>query len=889
MDSVALWPLTARAGQLEKFARVWASPRYRAVVVGGAAGVGKTRLAEEFAARATLGGTVLIGRATASSAAAAVPLGALAHLLPPGNHMADPVNAFARVASVIRAEGRGRAAGVLVDDLHLLDTVSAMLLRQLLDAGAVRLIATLRTDLPRAEAISALITGDSVHRIDLPAFTLEQSAAVVAAALGGAVARAAVHELHTGSGGNALYLRELVLGGVKDGTLGWDGELWRRTADAAPSAGTPRLAELIEARFAELRPAELTVLELLAVAAPVSLAEAQAACGDPAALTELELAGLIQIIEDRRRTVVLPAHPVYTELLRARIPVLRRRALLTAQADRIAATGARRREDALRIAVCRLGATGAADPALLAEAAVLARHAYDYPQARTMLEAMPSAAHTSATLVMLGEVFCQLGEVARAQSVFDDAQARAVGDREILAVALARSFGLYWLGAQADRAFEVVDAARARVRDEGCLRMLRYCEGSMRIASGELARGLALLEDMEPDVRSALDSTTWLTAAMMRAMALGLTGRTDLEVELGERQHAAHRELRDQPGYLHPATQLIQLGLALCRNGDINRAREVAERAHAELIAGASTSHALVWVSLALGDIESQAGHCAAARTWFAEAVALARARRLSTPLNPALAGLAVSAAALGDLGAAEQAAAEAGTHPPLGLCNASGYLLPARLAAARGDLEQARALLSRGADAAASAGMAGVEAALLTEIARFGDPERVAPRLAQLTELCDSRFTPARARFAAALAADDPAELLGAATDLELIGAELLAAEAATAAAAAYTRAADARRATAASQKARALLDHCGPARTPLLAAGQATATLTVRERDIALAAARGASSQEIAEQLSLSVRTVENHLYRAYAKLGVTSRRELAATLAPESSRNP
>lgn len=886
MDSVALWPLTARVGQLEKFARVWASPRCRSVVVGGAAGVGKTRLAEEFAARAALGGTVVIGRATASSAAAAVPLGALAHLLPPGNDMSDPVNAFARVAAAIRSEGRGRPAGILVDDLHLLDAVSAMLLRQLLDAGAVRLIATLRTDLPRVEAISALVSGDSVHRIDLPAFTPEQSAAVISAALGGAVARATVHELHTGSGGNALYLRELVLGGLKDGTLGWDGELWRRTA-ATPSAGTPRLAELIEARFAELRPAGLTVLELLAVAAPISLAEAQAAAGDPAALTELELAGLIQVIEDRRRAVVLPAHPVYTELLRARMPVLRRRALLTAQAERIAATGARRREDALRIAVCRLAATGDADPALLAEAAVLARHAYDYPQARTLLEAMPSGAHTSATLIMLGEVLCQLGEIERAQAVFDDADARAAGDREVLGVASARSFGLYWLGARADQAFEVVEAAKARVRDDDCLRMLRYSEASMRIASGELSTGLALLEDMEPDVRAAPDSTAWLMAAMMRAMALGLTGKAELEVELGERQHAAHREIHEQTGFAHPATQLIQLSLALCRAGDINRARETAERAHAELISTAATSHAMVWITLALGDIESQAGHCAAARTWFAEAVALARARRIVTPLHPALSGLAVSAAALGDLGAAEQAATEAGTHPPFGLCHSTGHLLPARLAAARGELDRARAALARGAELAASAGMASAEALLLTEIARFGDAARVAPRLAELAEVCDGRFAPARARFAAALAADDPAELLGAAADLEAVGADLLAAEAATAAAAAYTRAADPRRATAAGHRARALLERCGPVRTPLLAAGQATATLTVRERDIALAAARGASSQEIAEQLNLSVRTVENHLYRAYAKLGVTSRRELAATLTTEPGR--
>jgi DNA-binding CsgD family transcriptional regulator len=886
VDSVSLWPLTGRIGELEKFARVWGSARYRSVVVAGAAGVGKTRLAEEFAARAAVGGTVLIGRATASSAAGAVPLGALAHLLPPGIDMSDPVRAFAQVARVIRGQGRGRAAGVLVDDLHLLDTVSAMLLRQLLDAGVLRLIATLRADLPRVEAISALISGDSVHRIDLHAFTPEQSGAVLSAALGGSVARATAHELHTGSGGNALYLRELVLGGLKDGTLGWDGELWRRTAEAA-STGTsrPRLAELIEARFAGLRPAALTVLELLAVAAPVSLAEAEAASGDPSALSELELAGLIQVIEDRRRTIVLPAHPLYTELLRARMPVLRRRALLTAQAERIAATGARRRDDALRIAVCRLGATGAADPPLLAEAAALARHAYDYPQARALLEAMPPDAHTNATLIMLGEVLCELGEFERAQAVFDDADGRARDDHEILGVALARSFGLYWLAARTDQAFEVIEAAEARIVDVACLSMLRYSAGSMRIASGDLSGGLALLEDLESDdVRAAPAPTAWLMGAMTRAMALGLAGRAELEAELGEKQYAAHREIHERTGFAHPATQLIQLSQALCRSGDINRAREVAERAHAELITTAAASHATLWITLALGDIESQAGHAVAARAWFAEAAALARARRIVTPLHPALCGLAVSAALVGDVGAAEQAAAEAETHPPFGLCRASGYVLPARLAAARGELDRARAILARGAEVAASAGMATSEALLLTEIARLGDPAGVAPRLAELAGSCGGRFAPARARFAAALAAEDPAELLGVAADLEEIGADLMAAEAATAAAAAYTRAADARRATAASQRARTLLDRCGPVRSPLLAAGQATATLTTRERDVALAAARGASSQQIAESLGLSVRTVENHLYRAYAKLGVTSRRELAATLDAE-----
>ena len=52
-------------------------------------------------------------------------------------------------------------------------------------------------------------------------------------------------------------------------------------------------------------------------------------------------------------------------------------------------------------------------------------------------------------------------------------------------------------------------------------------------------------------------------------------------------------------------------------------------------------------------------------------------------------------------------------------------------------------------------------------------------------------------------------------------------------------------------------------------------------REREIARFAAAGVASKEIAERLYLSSRTVDNHLMRVYAKLGVSGRTELAAAL--------
>ena len=60
--------------------------------------------------------------------------------------------------------------------------------------------------------------------------------------------------------------------------------------------------------------------------------------------------------------------------------------------------------------------------------------------------------------------------------------------------------------------------------------------------------------------------------------------------------------------------------------------------------------------------------------------------------------------------------------------------------------------------------------------------------------------------------------------------------------------------------------------------AASRGVATLTGREQDVAALAAAGHTAREIGERLFISRRTVETHLARVYAKLGVRSKRELA-----------
>ena len=134
---------------------------------------------------------------------------------------------------------------------------------------------------------------------------------------------------------------------------------------------------------------------------------------------------------------------------------------------------------------------------------------------------------------------------------------------------------------------------------------------------------------------------------------------------------------------------------------------------------------------------------------------------------------------------------------------------------------------------------------------------------------------------FARALAGRRPEPLAAVATELADLGAMLLAAEAEVALAERLRGAGDQRGSGSASQRSAALLARCQGARTPLSTAVTAVVPLSAREREIALLAATGLASKDIAERLFLSVRTVDNHLQRVYVKLGVGSRSELAAAL--------
>ena len=206
--------------------------------------------------------------------------------------------------------------------------------------------------------------------------------------------------------------------------------------------------------------------------------------------------------------------------------------------------------------------------------------------------------------------------------------------------------------------------------------------------------------------------------------------------------------------------------------------------------------------------------------------------------------------------------------------------LARAWVAARQGAVSEAISVLLSAAERAATNGQFAAEGVCLQTATQFGDRSS-APRLRELESIVEGPRVGLAARFAAALYDGDAAELASVSEEFERMG-DLVAAVDAAAHAALVYRSQDLRgSALGCSTRAAALAEQCGGASTPALRQASEPVPLTDRESEIVMLIGEGLSNRAVAERLTLSVRTVESHIYRAMLKTGTTSRDELAALL--------
>ena len=239
-----------------------------------------------------------------------------------------------------------------------------------------------------------------------------------------------------------------------------------------------------------------------------------------------------------------------------------------------------------------------------------------------------------------------------------------------------------------------------------------------------------------------------------------------------------------------------------------------------------------------------------------------------------------VVASDLTDIDRARLTWLEARRHPGWRYLDHELAIAQAWLSASQGAVSEAvRATLSAAQTARAN-GQFAAEVMCLQTATQSGDSSS-AGRLHQLCQIVEGPRARLAARFADAMQAGNAAELTAVSEAFQQTGDLIAAAEAAAHAALAYRSQNLKGASLTSSARADELARQCGGVVTPALQKASERSPLTDREREIVMLIGRGQSTRAIAERLTLSVRTIEGHVYRAMMKTGAGDREELAKML--------
>lgn len=868
------WPLVGREPELELISDTLRDRDVHGVVIAGAGGVGKTRLANEaLALGRRVGFNTLSIQATRASAD--VPLGVFAFHLP-GEAASGAALRHARDALLAGTDEAPLL--LLVDDAHHLDPVSSTLILQLARDPRVFVVATIRTGEPVPDAVTSLWKDAGAARLDLRPFEVADAEALLEAALGNPVATTTVTDLFERCEGNALALLELARSAEESGHLRLDDDVWHLSGEPRLSG---RIAEVIADRIGALDDPQRDALALAALGEPVRLVVLEDLVGR-APIRALDDRAILTIEshpegDDRAR----PAHPLYGDVVVSDLGTLHKRQLLESLADAVTARGFAGDDDVLRVASWRLESGGEVDPDLLLRAARVGYVRTDYRRMAELAEASWQREETAAAGHLLGFALGRSGEVHRAEDVLAEATRLAADDRMRVLVALARSENLFRGLADTPRAVEVTADAERALADETWRDELRANRASFLMQSGEPE---AAWELVEPLIGPGTAARPFVKAAYVAGPLLALDGQTARALDLAVRALPVHEQVwADDLFQTEPAVHHVTALLAHIEAGNLLQAEayaEVALRTASELgvaygVGFMATMSALV--ALRRGRIGTAGTRCREAVLAFGEAGYPGQRRW-------ALGGAALVAAMLGKPEDAERYLEEADRLLDLTpvrfneapVDDARGWTL-----FAQGRPDEARRRLSEAADRAVEAHERAGAALLLHSLARLGGAKEAVGRLAALSAETDGGLTPLRHAHAEALVAGDGAALDEVAEGFSGIGADLYAAEAAMEGARRHRRQGDTRAATRSERRARELAERCEGVTTPPLVSGEDVEPLTDREREVAMLAATGLASKEIADRLTVSRRTVDNHLQRVYRKLGIEGRRHLGAAL--------
>lgn len=865
------FPLTGRTADMRAIASAISTPDVAGVFLRGPAGVGKSRLAREALAAAAAQG-FQTRWTVGTSAGARIPLGAFGAWVPSG--VTDSLQLLHAVIEALTHGPPGGGVVLAVDDAHLLDDLSIFLVHQIIQRGAARVLFTIRDGEPVPGAVQELLKAGNFDRIALQQLSAEDTTALLAASLGGSVDADVAARLWEISAGNPLYLRTIVEQETTAGRLVQDGGRWGWIGDPTMPSG---LVEMVEARLGTVSEAAREVVDALAVAEPIELRDLTAVTDD-GGIEEAETQGLITLEQPGSDIEVRLAHPLYGEVRRERAPVSRLRRLRGLIATRLASS--RDHDDdgvVVRRAALHLESDLPPDPDLFASAARGAVWLGDLHLAERLAGAAIDAGAGLECNLLRAHALSWSGRGDEAEAVLAAIPTKQLSDRERASFAFLRSSNMLWSVGDPTRAKELIDEA-LRTAPEGTRNQIDaflavYWFGTDQPdATMRVSESLALEE--LPIISTEL--------AWVITQVLGDAGRTNQAVAVAAEGYSVATGSLDAPQMMINIAD-AEVGARLLAGqvidavavADRTRKRAVELPGTARLLGMAVAGHA----ALGAGDLTTARAFLSQAADGLSVSHATGWGYRYRLPHVTAL---AMS-------GATEEAADCLATLDTIErtfrsmdyeLCLARAWL-----AASQGAVTDAVSLAVSAAERAGSAGRFAAEVLCLQTAVQFGDHSG-APRLRELESIVEGPRAGLAARFAEELRRSRADELAFLSMEFERTGDLIAAVDAAAHAAAAYRRHGKRGSALTCSTRAEALAERCGGAVTPALRAVAVPLPLSDREREIISLIGTGMSNRAVAERLTLSVRTVESHIFRAMKKTGTTNRDELAALLSGDTA---